>query len=190
VTWGQPPAPLSRDHCARQRCSCWRAAVTTFCPVVFLDDRLGQRQVNKPSSNGANSSEPDFAQPCACTSSPETTREHQHPLLIPRSLVRSQHGPSDARESESHSGRRPRAPERSRSPTSHEESQGRRPHSSVRERLTERYADPLPRRMSSLGQHDVNNSIRRICSADAASFRSALPSEPSLSRSGRRWCPS
>ncbi len=61
--------------------------------VVSFDDGLGQRQVNKASSSRPKASDPQFAQPCAFANVPETTREHWHPLLIPRSLVRAQHGP-------------------------------------------------------------------------------------------------
>jgi len=58
---------------------------------VSFDDRLGQRQGNKSSSSRPKTSDPQFAQPCAFANVPETTREHRHPLLVPRSLVRIQH---------------------------------------------------------------------------------------------------
>ncbi len=61
--------------------------------VVSLDKTWGQRWVNKLSSSRPRPSDPKFAQPCGFTNRRETARKHRHPLLIPRSLVRAQHGP-------------------------------------------------------------------------------------------------
>jgi hypothetical protein len=64
--------------------------------VVTYDDSLGQRQVNKLTSNLTKTFEFSFAQ-MPSRNSPEMPPEQRHPLLVPRSLVRSQHGPLERR---------------------------------------------------------------------------------------------
>ncbi len=107
--------------------------LAAFCPargalrlVVSFDKTWGQRWVNKLSSSRPKAFDPQSAQPCAFANVPETTREHRHPLLIPRSLVRSQHG-SNASERNRDSERQTTQSVREITKTrTHGESQGHR----------------------------------------------------------------
>ncbi len=110
---------------------------------------------------------------------PKPRPERRHPLLIPRSLVRSQHGPSDdddPRGTETYSGQRPRGLERSRRPASHEESQGHHPYRTRERVLFPPSNGTRVRRMLS-GQHEVNTY-----STCGSGFRAHRPPR----RAGRR----
>ena len=170
-----------QDHLARPNpckgCKCSRSSPGPLArplAVVSFDDGLGQRQVNKASSSRPKASDPQFAQPCAFANVPQTRREHRHPLLIPRSLVRSQHGPSSPSGYEIQSGKRPRASERSLRPAPHGESQGHRPYPSVRGRIPRATQNSCPTGCR-LGQRAVNHCICRT-------VRLRAPNAPSNSQ--------
>ena len=134
----------------------------------------GQQTSAKP-PEGAR---PQSAQPCALTNLSETSRDHRHPLLIPRSLVRAQHGPSDTRESETHSARRSRESEGSRRPAPHEESQGRRPKPKREGPLKRGELRDSCHTGCRLGQHEVNNSRANTLAFRAHSRRGWDMSQP------------